>query len=636
MAKSKLGYMSTKGEIRNDNLIKELFKGEVQDKPVHFPKGLGAEHPFSFEDMEKVYSRVDFVSGSINQISQSIIGDFAIKLDNENAQALIDDFVERTNFLTVIEAWIREGLIKGNGFIELDLNNTKEAQIRVLNANNIYVRRNKVGKVLGYNQFTGDLNKFNVQKKDEKLMIPFKPNQIAHLPVNKIPNDPYGIGKLWTVERVVENIITNRHDLVKLGSRKAGAPYHFKVGKPGENTQKKVVDDVKNSLTFLNNRTEWVTDGNVDIKMLAFNDLGKNLIEINEHLFRMYLAGMELSEVDMGSGQLNEGIANVQENKKERMIKSFRTHVQKIIEEKIIRPILNANKLDEVPRFEWNLPTQDEINDKISKIKELLSVQEITAGFKASLEIRLAEIMELEDLDGVLLKPSDAQKKADEEEQKEKENAEREMEANIPQPEVPGAKPAANQKTHTHLTESKSAEMSIEEFVNLQEIAGFNYTDYLVKILSVLNKDEFTQLKGITEKDFANGLLTKNEIEKLKLILKDGFKDNKTIKQIESEVGQNVEFKDRIKNGKIVVVASARPNMVVRTETVRIANKALVNLYDDNNIKKYRWLAALSERTCPLCEALNGQVFTLNESQQGVNLPPLHANCRCSIVSVVE
>ena len=36
-------------------------------------------------------------------------------------------------------------------------------------------------------------------------------------------------------------------------------------------------------------------------------------------------------------------------------------------------------------------------------------------------------------------------------------------------------------------------------------------------------------------------------------------------------------------------------------------------------------------RTCEQCKALDGKTFILKDGKVGVNLPPLHPNCRCSI-----
>ena len=36
------------------------------------------------------------------------------------------------------------------------------------------------------------------------------------------------------------------------------------------------------------------------------------------------------------------------------------------------------------------------------------------------------------------------------------------------------------------------------------------------------------------------------------------------------------------------------------------------------------------EGGCEICQALNGQAFKLSEAEAGVNLPPIHPNCKCT------
>lgn len=623
MVKKKVGgYISLRG-IDRQIVIKSDFSGLSFDEEEMFPKGLGAKHPFDFIAIEKLYKKYGVVAGIVNKDTDSIIGEFEIKLKNPNAQALIDSFVHDTNFHVVIREWIREALLKGNGFIELDLDNDK---IRILNANYIYVRRNKKGKVLGYNQWTKPFKKFNRDSPDK---VPFRANQIAHLLFNKIPNDPYGIGEIWPNERIIENLVLNEQDLQKLYTRKAGAPYHFKVGQPGTNVPTSVVDDVNAKLQYLTNRTEWVTDADIDIKVIEFEKLGARLTEGQMYFFRMLLAGTEMPEVYMGSGQLNEGIAKTQKEIYKLKIAAKRIIVASVIEEFIIRPLLRAHNLDEQPEFIWELPTEEDINKRIERIQGFLKMgAQTSTAMKAGLEIELAKLFDLEEVEKVLPTPEEALKQ---EEEREAENREREEEeTEIPQPEVPGAKPAAQEQSDILLKE-QTGELDIKEWINIKEVAGFNYTDYLVKILETLNIDKFVGLAAITEADIASGLLPEREIEKLRIVLKDGFRKNQTIREIENNIKTQVDLKDRTIGNKIIP-ADARANTIARTETVRVANEGLIKLYKENKIKKVRWLAAVSERTCEECESLNGVIFNINEATQ----PPLHTNCRCSLLSVVD
>ena len=630
MSKQKLkGYIAVTPEDKRYYYrmqeIQETFKGNVFDKQVRFPKELGVEHPFDFEEAEKVLKKTGIISGIIGKFVDDIVGDFSIRARTENVEALLKEFINNTDFPTVLRAWIREALSKGNGFMEIDL---KETKIRVLNANEMFVQRNRKGKVLGYNQFTGKMNNFSV---DSRKLNHFEPNQIGHLPVNKIAADAYGIGFIWPNERTIENLVVNEQDLHRLITRKAGSPYHVKVGVPGEHTDTGAVDNVKSLLTFMNTRTEWVTDANTTIDVLNLGDLGKGLIETLNHDVEMLAFGMETPAVLLGKANVPEGLAKVQLEARQRKIQSIREEVESVLEEKIFKPLLLANGLQEEVEFLWNLPGEEEINRRIEKITALLGGTVTTsAAMRAALELELARLFNFEGLEDVLVTPQDAKK--EEEENREQENQERENEENIPQPEVPGAKPNAKQA----LAEKLHEDMTIQEFINLNEFAGFTYTDYVVEILRLLGLDKFDDLRAITSEDIQNGFLPSIEVEKLRSILKDGFKNNSTIREIEGRISTDMDRKDRLKDGKLLLGAGFRANMIARTETVRLANKALLRLYGENKLDRYRFLAALSDRTCPICEGLNGQVFSLTEAGAGTNLPPIHTGCRCSIVGVIE
>ncbi len=71
---------------------------------------------------------------------------------------------------------------------------------------------------------------------------------------------------------------------------------------------------------------------------------------------------------------------------------------------------------------------------------------------------------------------------------------------------------------------------------------------------------------------------------------------------------------------------------LVRTETAHFMNTGQKAAYDEIGIKKYRFVAALSERTCETCGGLDGKVFDVTDAREGVNYPPIHPNCRCTTI----
>jgi len=631
-------------------VIKEIFKGEVLDKNIRFPKGLGAVHPFDFDQIDKIINNIGIANAFVDKIVDAIVGDFSVKSSDPNVQVLLDDFVDETNFKAKIRPWVKEAVSKGNGFMELDLEDVKNIQkMRVLLANNMYVRRTKKSKIIEYNQF---MKKAQFFVKDKSKVISFKPAEIAHLQINKVPNDPYGMGLVWSNRVTIENYACSELDLHKLQSRKAGAPYHVQLGQPGEKVRPGDLDDFKEKMQYITNSTEWVTDGNTNIKTLEINGVLANLTNAADHDLEQLALGMKIPMSIVGISNNPEGLAKVNDKGFIRFIGSVRTLIEEIIETQIFRPYLRSQGIDSKIEFNWEPQSEDEKNERLTKIKEALALFDLSPELRAQLEIEYAEIMGFNDLIKILPSPKDARKKADEEEkeQKEQEDAIRKKEEEeIKQPEVPGVKPTANQSAKIikcdhkkcKLTESQLANMKLREYVNLKEIAGFNYSDYLVKILRNLRTEKFEDLLAITEKDLREGLLPKRDINKLRVILKDGFRKNKTIRQIERDIKNSIDLKDRVKikedgTEKITLSANKRPIVIARTETVRVANAGLKQMYIENDVTSYRYLAALDDRTSDICNSLSGQIFLTKDGVPGVNMPPMHVNCRSSIVGLVD
>jgi SPP1 gp7 family putative phage head morphogenesis protein len=617
-----------------DEYFKEEFKSEVTQSPIKFPTELGEEHPFNMEDVEKAFKKIGIVNGLINKIADNIVGEFSIKCKNKKALIIINSFIHDTAFKSVIKSWVVEGLAKGNGYLELDL---KQNKVKVVNAKSIYIVQDKKGNVLRYNQFSGDLNKFSL---NSRKLISFKPNEIAHLKINSIPGEPYGYGLIVPNEKVIEGLIINETDKQKLLSRKAGVPIHVQVGQPGESVDNSVVDDINNKLKYMTNRTEWVTDGNVKMSVLNFGDVGKNLSDSYDQSIEKLSTGFQVPVVLFGKSNVAEGLANSQTETFLRMINSIQDEVESIIEEKIFKPILIENKLDADIDFIWNLPGDEQINQRLMQLNSLLNNPYIADGLRKEMQLEIARLLDVENPEQAVNTentqgPFSNNNNNNNNNEVEKE---KEEEKEIEQPEVPGEKEKSNleikeikEEIPTISKEELYLNMPVKEFVSLVEIKGFNYSDYLIKILKRLKVDEFTTLKAITESDLENGLLNSNDIEKLRSILKSGFKGNWTMRQIENEIKDNLNLRDRISENGQIIPKEIRPTMISRTETVRLSNSGLLDVYKENKIEKVRWLAALSDRTCNICESKNGEVLDLTEAYNEI---PAHPGCRCSWLSV--
>lgn len=71
---------------------------------------------------------------------------------------------------------------------------------------------------------------------------------------------------------------------------------------------------------------------------------------------------------------------------------------------------------------------------------------------------------------------------------------------------------------------------------------------------------------------------------------------------------------------------------LVRTESMHYLNSATLQRYKDAGVEFVKILAAVDERTCDDCGSENGNIYPIDK------VPPLpfHANCRCTIIPVVD
>ena len=67
---------------------------------------------------------------------------------------------------------------------------------------------------------------------------------------------------------------------------------------------------------------------------------------------------------------------------------------------------------------------------------------------------------------------------------------------------------------------------------------------------------------------------------------------------------------------------------LIRTETNHFNNEADAMAYEEMGIDKYVFVATLDNRTSPMCQDMDGQIFNYKDRETGVNYPPLHPNCR--------
>lgn len=99
--------------------------------------------------------------------------------------------------------------------------------------------------------------------------------------------------------------------------------------------------------------------------------------------------------------------------------------------------------------------------------------------------------------------------------------------------------------------------------------------------------------------------------------------------------GDSVQDMSRILSKKLDVELK-NAKRIIRTETCYVQTKANLQAYKNFDCKKFEFSAHLDRRTSDICRSLDGKVFNIEDAQAGVNIPPLHPNCRSCILPIVD
>lgn len=698
-------YLPTLSFSNNVSSINEQFKGEVEKKDIKFPTELGEEHPFDFKTLEELYKKFGFFTAVVDKYVDFVVGPgFYIECEDERAKEIIEQFMQDVNFDTLLRAWTKEALVKGNGFLEIGGDEKKGiAGIKVLDAKYMYVIRDNKGKILGFNQYKGAFKQFDKQK-----VIPFKPKEICHIPFNKVGDCAYGMGIGYSSLKDVDNLLSMEKDEHWLIKRKANAPIHAQLGK--------VEGDIKiipkpadvtafgKNLENLSNKTEWATDPLVNFKVIDFGNVGEKFSSVLQHDMAKLMYDYQIPPELMGMANIPEGMAKVRMDGFQRRIQSIQAELEKVIEENIFKRILNANGFskdgkgkDVHVEFQWGEPSSMALESRTNLVSDLVKSIGISPALKSLLEDELVNLMNLN--------KDEYQKLKDEQEKIEKEN-----ELTRPQPIVPGQqqkfpqKPQPKKEQPKQPTESLKKNLTIGEFVKkvgkewcvfshqtgknfgcypsevqakkrlaqihafskekykhiescphctekwdevdkIDEWLGFAYGKFVSYILKTVKKDEFKNLKALNDIEESAGYLNEKQINSLKDVMVEGFEKGYGIKQITKNIKKEVKVKDlyqMTEDGKLKLGVSGFPILqvsadkrdlnIARTEITRLANEGAVDYYKANGLTKIKHIASWGDRTCPICEDLDGAIYEIG-SEPGL---PVHPMCRCSYAPFVE
>lgn len=114
------------------------------------------------------------------------------------------------------------------------------------------------------------------------------------------------------------------------------------------------------------------------------------------------------------------------------------------------------------------------------------------------------------------------------------------------------------------------------------------------------------------------------EVDKLAQDIKKALMDGFTYGKGPAEIARELRKKYN--------VSRARAETIVRTDGTFVTNNATIQRFIDAGLTKYEFMAHIDDRTTKDCRGLNKQVFNIEDFAPGENAPPMHYNCRSTII----
>jgi len=154
-----------------------------------------------------------------------------------------------------------------------------------------------------------------------------------------------------------------------------------------------------------------------------------------------------------------------------------------------------------------------------------------------------------------------------------------------------------------------------------------------------------TDITGFIEREvkrFATSMIETDRDKMIDILVK-GISEGKSIPQIKAEIRQ--VFTEYTKT---------QADRVTRTEVIKASNYATMDAWEKSGVVVAKqWLTALDDRVDPLCADMNGKIIPLQKNYfdkgdtlevgdvstkfdySSVKNPPLHVNCRCTMLPVL-
>lgn len=632
-----------------DSTLKDTSLKTFKDK-------VGDPHPFNYKVIDKLEQRFALISAIEDKLCDYVLGPgLYIESDDEKVVDILESWKKKNELLYHARPWFRNALGKGSGYMEIaGLSEIdKSTKIKVVDSNTMYEKRDNKSNILGYNQFFGS-SEMNISDDDVNEL---KKDNIIKLDINKFGNCAYGYGIVHSAISVVDNFLNANSAMHTIMRRKANSPIHVKLGnvEKEDYPEQSDIDAFGRSLQYMNETTEWTTGPNVEMKVLDFGKIGEKFKDILDHDLKMLAYSFQVPESVLGADKGYVGSSELQGTGFDRNVKAYQSQIAYVLKDKVFDLILlQEGIVDAEYNIVWGQQDEKSKNELRASYQQILSSNiTLSPGMRKQYEKKLAE---LDDIDFA---------EVEKENQKEMRRANRDssksfnQQVQLKKVSLPMSKEEENIKHYVaeQILKGKAPqeiEMGLSSKFKLSEQAAFTVTDQQITnfdkdhsieewagtyesvkshIFDFIKNDKFSNLVAKNKADLAQGMLTKQQIEKVRVIFTDAFNNNSGINLIAKKL-EKIKLKDRFVkvNGKLVltVAKGKRPKVLARTESVRIKAESTLKALKDSGIDELTIVPG-SSKVCSSCQEIIGDTFKVNEAS---GLLPVHPNCRCRIDAI--
>lgn len=305
------------------------------------------KNDLNYVELEDFYYSDHLVYQAINLIADYVLSSgFSFKDPDKpgketRAVKFVSDWAKKVDLYGAIHRLVREWLIYGISYIELDVKGRDMKRLVFLHPSTMQIDRDLHGNLTSITQSVSFGKEGLITWKGEKL------KNITYSSLNEIGVSPYGTGVIEPIRDILQvkrNIETDVGNIVK---RYASPIRHIKVGTDRFPAQPTAVTNVQTELKKLTLGEDIVTRHNIEVSVIE-SELKMDVIGIYREIYDATAAGLGVPLLLLGKPEgANKASSDTELIGFDRRVSSLQIKVNTLMENFILKRLLELNELKE-------------------------------------------------------------------------------------------------------------------------------------------------------------------------------------------------------------------------------------------------------------------------------------------------